>query len=127
MARRLIVAALDIEVAQNGFTYYWCDDGDPSFEEVDKGGVGAELLEDLLWKSTLEVPGSTHLSWWEDHGAPPVLDRCVVGWLPPVRDLISWSKSGASCDVVSVGVDDGEMSVLYLQGYPHGSAMLNDV
>ena len=51
MARRLIVAALDIEVAQNGFTYYWCDDGDPSFEEVDKGGVGAELLcGSLPWK-----------------------------------------------------------------------------
>ena len=91
MARCLVVATLDVEVAQDGFTYYRCNDGDPSFEEVNKGSVGAELFKDFLGKSALEIPGSICLSWWEDHGAPPILDRCVVGWLPPIRNLVSRS------------------------------------
>ena len=44
-----VVAALDVEVAQDGFADQRCDDGDPGFQEVDEGCVGAELLEDFLW------------------------------------------------------------------------------
>ena len=43
MTSCFIVAALDVEVAPDGFADQWCNDGHPSFQEVDEGGVGAEL------------------------------------------------------------------------------------
>ena len=45
----LVVAALDVEGAQDGLTDQRCDNGEPRFQKVDEGGVGAELLQDLLW------------------------------------------------------------------------------
>ena len=44
----LVVAALDVAGAQDGLTDQRCDNGDPRFQKVDEGGVGAELLQDLL-------------------------------------------------------------------------------
>ena len=44
-----------------------------------------------------------------------------------VRDVITGSESEVAGKVVSVGVDDGEVPVLDLQGKSHGLAMLYDV
>ena len=65
MLGHLAVAALNVEAAQDGFTDQGCYDGNPQFQAVDDGGVGAELSEDLQRQASLEVPGSGAVPWWE--------------------------------------------------------------
>ena len=80
---------------------------------VNEGG-GAELLEDLTRKSSLEIPGPVYLARWENHCAPSIFYGGVIRWSPAVGDLIARSELGVSCDVVCIGANDGEVSVLYL-------------
>ena len=51
MSGGLIVAALYVEVVEQGLEDQRCQEGHPSFQQVDERRVGAELLEDLLGKA----------------------------------------------------------------------------
>ena len=60
---RLIVTALDVEVAQQGLEDQGGQQGHPRLQQVDECGVGAELKEDLFGEASLEEPCSIDLSW----------------------------------------------------------------
>ena len=51
MSGGLIVAALYVEVVEQGLEGQRCQEGHPSFQQVDERRVEAELLEDLLRKA----------------------------------------------------------------------------
>ena len=58
----LIVATLDVEVAQQGLEDQGGQQGNPRLQQVDERGVGAKLLEDLFREASLKEPCSIGLS-----------------------------------------------------------------
>ena len=65
-AGSFIVTARHVELAEEGLTNEARDDGHPRFQQIDEGGVWAELFEDFRGKSALEAPSPWRIPRWED-------------------------------------------------------------
>ena len=85
----LIVAALDVEVIEQGLEDQWCYEGHPSFQQVDKGCVGAELFEDHFGEASQEEPYAG--------------TRLLQSHCPQCHNLVDASPSGLARKVAGVG------------------------
>ena len=87
----LIVATLDVEVAQQRLEDQGGQERNPCLQQIDECGVGAELFEDFLGESTLEEPYTLGFSRREDDGSKSVVNGAVILWMPTLRDWVAWS------------------------------------
>ena len=123
----LIVATLDVEVAQQGLEDQGGQQGNPRLQQVDERGVGAKLLEDLFGEASLKEPCSIGLSRGEDDCSEAVVHGGIILRVPSLGDGVAWSEALLIGGVVGIRVDDREVSDLGFSGYPHGPAMRYDV
>ena len=80
---RLVVAALDVEVAQEGLEDQGGQEGNPSFQQVDESGVGAKLLEQRCGEASLKEPCTVSRLSGNPHGLTVRDDvhQCIQGRL----------------------------------------------
>ena len=123
----LIVAALDVEVAQQGLEDQGGQQCNPSLQQVDESGVGAELLEELCGEASLKEPCSMSLPQNKDDCAEAVVHAGIVLRLPSLGDGVARSEALPIDGVVGIGVDYREMSDSGFSGYLHGPTMRYDV
>ena len=84
MSSCLVVATLDVELAKEGLEDQRGQQGHPCFQQVDVGGVGAELSEDLAGEPFLEVPCPTISARWQEDLSPSVVHLGEVLRMPIV-------------------------------------------
>ena len=125
MSGRLSVAALDVELIEQGLEDQRCQECHPCLQQVDESRVGAELFEDLFGKTSLKEPCTVLFSWREEDSPKAVVYCAEVGWAPVCWDRVRWPKESTLGCVVCIGVDDGELSYLEFAWYPHGLAQCN--
>ena len=123
----LIVAAMDVEVAQQGLEDQGGQQCNPSLQQVDESGVGAELLEEFCGEASLKEPCSMILPRCKDDRAEAVVHAAIVLRLPSLGDGVARSEALPIDGVVGIGVYDREMSDSGFSGNPHGPTMRYDV
>ena len=69
----LVVATLDVELAEQWFKGARCYQSHPRFQHVDGRRAGAELFEDVGREATLEVPGVVVIATREYHRSPTIV------------------------------------------------------
>ena len=123
----LVVTALDVEVAQERLKDQGGQEGNPSLQQIDERGVGAELFEYRRGEASLKEPCMVILPWCEDHCAKAIVYTGVVTGLPSLGDGVRRPEALYVCCVVGIGVYDGEAPYLRFSENPHGLAVRDDV
>ena len=123
----LIVAALDVEVAQQGLEDQGGQQGNPSLQQVDESGVGAKLLEECCGEAPLKEPCTMILPRCKDDRAEAVVHAGIVLRLPSLGDGVARSEALPIGGVVGIGVYDWETSDLGFSRNPHGPTVRYDV
>ena len=123
MSSCLILAALNVELAEEGFEDQWCQQCHPCFQQINEGCVGAEQFEDFFGESVLEKPCSMLFSRGKDDCPETIVDCGEVGWIPIFWDRIGGPEVVIVGRVICIGANDGKLHHSQFTWYSHGLAM----